>query len=87
MTEQTLYEKQQAVKEKFDATAAEKARKETEVAEHETELARLQGEYRILEELRGDIAKVPATPAGDPASTLPADPLKRDKKEAKNGGK
>lgn len=78
-----LYEKQQAVKAAFDAKAVEKTQKETEVEDIVTEMNRLQGEYRLLEKLRGEI-KPEATQPSDPAATLPADPLKRETK-AKSG--
>lgn len=87
MNEQSLYEKQQAVKAAFDAKAVEKGQEETKVEEIVLEMNRLQGEYRLLDSLREELKKAVTTPAGDPTSTLPADPLGRSKKEAKNGSK
>lgn len=96
MNEQSLYEKQQAVKAAFDAKAVEKTQKDAENDDIVLEMNRLQGEYRLLDslreemkEMRKDMQNTPGTPKQfhDPAAVLPPDPLNRPKKEAKNGTK
>ena len=72
MNDQVLFEKQQAVKDQFDKLTVTKAQKDAEVEETVTELNRLQGEWRMLDNLRKELKAAPdPAPAADPASTLP----------------
>lgn len=83
MNDQTLFDKQEAVKTQFDKLTVDKANKDTEVENIVIELNRLQGEYRALGSLRTELG----TMANDPATTIVAEPDLRTAKEAKHGKK
>lgn len=88
MTDQELFDKQEAVKKQFDDLTAQKNEKDIEIENLAIEMNRLQGEYRLLDKLRKELRMAETKAIGtDPASTLPADPLNRPKKEIKNGRK
>lgn len=78
MDEPTLHQRQQVVKTQFDDLAAKKAQKDTEVDEMVVEMNRLQGEWRLLDNLRKELAD--GTSNG--ADTVVATP---EKAKAKSG--
>lgn len=81
----SLYAKQQAVKNEFDAMAVEKAQLDTKVDETVIEMNRLQGEWRMIQKIREELA-AGTTPVHkeeepDPAATIVAEPeVKRGRK-------
>lgn len=87
MNDQTLFDKQEAVKAQFDKLTVDKANKDTEIENMVIEMNRLQGEYRALGSLRTELESVtkagtPVYPVTDAHSDLLA-----NVKEAKNGKK
>lgn len=77
MNDKTLFEKQQATKEKFDAAVVDKANKEKELEDLVIEMNRLQGEYRAFGALRDELkvagAATTSAKQADPAKTIIAE--------------
>lgn len=71
MDDVKLYDKQEAVRAKFDEFAAKKTSIEGEIEEIVIEMNRLQGEWRVIDALRKELALETGV---DPALTIVAEP-------------
>lgn len=82
MTDQELYDRQEAAKTQFDNLAAQKAQKDTEIEEIILEMNRLQGDWRTYGKLREELVAT-----GDPATTIVATPAVDAPVKVKKNGK
>lgn len=73
MDKKALKERRQKAEQQFSAFQSQKTQKEQEIAEIDQELLRLQGEYRLCDELIGDKKVSPK------ANVIDADAAIKDK--------